>query len=491
MKKKEILENLALKAGIKEINPMQQVMASTASRHVMLLAPTGSGKTIAFTLYLLQRVGASNGIVQAVVIAPSRELVLQVCGVIRQLAVGLKVSALYGGHAVADEVNTLQVTPDIIVATPGRLLDHIRRGRVDIARTASLVLDEYDKSLELGFADEMSNIVKKMTGLKNIVLTSATRLQSIPDFMPVDQLETVDFTPTTPAPRSRMQIVEVECPDRDKLPTLVDLLKSLDHQKVIVFVNHRESAERVYEALLAERLPVGLYHGGLEQRDRQLALDLLDNGTTPILISTDLASRGLDIEQVGSVVHYHLPPSSEAWTHRNGRTARQDATGTVYVLVGPSDNLPDFVTFDRPYVPTGHTGDPIHSDVATIYFNAGRREKISRGDIAGYLINKGGLNGDEVGKIVVNDHSAIAAVPANRAREVVKAVEPHKLKNTRVKVTQLASGVKIPVKSKEDTRKTESKKPLKRPVVSEGRLANVSSRGSASRGNVSRGGRRK
>ena len=493
MKLNDILDNLAEKAGIKQINAMQQVMASTASRHVMLLAPTGSGKTIAFTLYMLQRVGKPSGVVQAVVMAPSRELVLQVCGVIRQLATGLKVTPLYGGHAVADEVNGLSVTPDVVVATPGRLLDHIQRDRIDMSTVATLVLDEYDKSLELGFADEMSRIIKRMTSVSNIALTSATKLEEIPAFMPVGRIETIDFTSKTPAPRNRMQVVEVECPEKDKLPTLIELLRSLDNQKVIIFVNHRESAERVYEALLKEKFPVGLYHGGLEQRDRQLALDLLDNGTTPILVSTDLASRGLDIEAVGSVIHYHIPSTVEAWTHRNGRTARQDATGTVYVLLGPVDNLPEYVTFDRPYVPTGLSDAPISSDVATIYFNAGRREKISRGDIAGYLINKGGLQGDEVGKISVNDHSAIAAVPAEKAREVVKAVAPHKLKNTRVRVTQLVAGVKSPVTSKPDAKKTEFKKPAKPDggAAPKRPSAPTSSRGNASRGNASRGGRRK
>ncbi|MDE6085428.1 MAG: DEAD/DEAH box helicase [Muribaculaceae bacterium] len=497
MKLNDILDNLAEKAGIRQINAMQQVMASTASQHVMLLAPTGSGKTIAFALYLLQRVGKPSGNVQAVVIAPSRELVLQVCGVIRQLVAGLKISPLYGGHAVADEVNTLAVTPDIVVATPGRLLDHIQRGRIDLSSVKTLVLDEYDKSLELGFTDEMSRIVKRMTAVDNIVLTSATRLDPIPAFMPVGKIEMVDFTATTPAPRNRMQIVEVESQDRDKLPTLVELLKSLGNQKIIIFVNHRESAERVYDALLKEKFPVGLYHGGLEQRDRQLALDLLDNGTTPILVSTDLASRGLDIEAVGAVIHYHLPSSAEAWTHRNGRTARQDATGTVYVIVGPSDNLPEYVTFDRPYVPTGESSDPVRSEIATIYFNAGRREKISRGDIAGFLINKGGLQGDEVGKITVSDHSAIAAVPAGKAREVVKAVEPHKLKNTRVRVTQLVAGVKSPVTGKISVKSSISGKPeakksgFKTPTSAAKRSAATSSRDNASRGDVSRGGRRR
>lgn len=437
MKLQQIIDNIRDKEGIERLNPMQEAMAATKSAGVVLLAPTGSGKTIAFALYLLQRVKADNGTVQAVVIAPSRELVLQIHEVLRPIATDLKVTALYGGHSMADEVNTLSVTPAIIVATPGRLLDHLKRRQIDLSAVSTLVLDEYDKSLELGFADEMSRIARRLTGVRNTVLTSATRLESLPDFIKIDRAETLDYTESTPAPRHRMQVVQVESPVRDKLDTLIDLLHSLDNQRVIIFVNHRESAERVYNALVKDHLPAGLYHGGLEQRERQLALDLLDNGTTPVLVATDLAARGLDIDNIGSVIHYHMPTNAEAWTHRNGRTARQDAHGTIYVITAEGENLPEYIEFDRAYVPTGRSNDPLRSDVTTLYFNAGRREKISRGDIAGYLINRGGLAPDEVGRITVSDHSAIAAVPRDKAREVVKAVAPYRLKNTRVRVTRL------------------------------------------------------
>ena len=424
--------------GIQHLNPMQEAMATAHGDNILLLAPTGSGKTLAFTLYLLQRVRPDdNRQIKALVIAPSRELVLQIYDVIRPIASGMKVSALYGGHSMTDEVNTLSVIPDIIIATPGRLLDHLRRGQLDITGIQTLVLDEYDKSLELGFSDEMSRIIRRLTSLKNTVLTSATRLSRIPEFLSVGRFDTLDFTDSAPAPRHRMQVVQVESPVRDKLDTLTDLLHSLDNQRVIIFVNHRESAERVYSSLMDEHMPAGLYHGGLEQRQRQLALDLFDNGSTPVLVATDLAARGLDIDNIGAVIHYHMPVSTEAWTHRNGRTARQDAYGTIYVITAEGENLPEYINFDRSYVPSGHSGNPLHSDIATLYFNAGRREKISRGDIAGYLINRGGLEPGEIGRIFVGDHSALAAIPRDKARDVVNAVTPHRLKNTRVRVTRL------------------------------------------------------
>ncbi len=232
-----------------------------------------------------------------------------------------------------------------------------------------------------------------------------------------------------------MQVVLVESPDRDKLDTLLSLLHSLDNCRVIVFVNHRDSAERVYDALRRDGFPVGLYHGGLEQRLREQAIDLLDNGTTPVLVATDLAARGLDIDNIGAVIHYHMPTSAEAWTHRNGRTARQDATGTIYVIKNEADNLPEYITVDRQYAPSGRSNDPIHSDVSTLYINAGRREKISRGDIAGFFMKQGGLRPDQVGRINVSDHSSIVAVPREIAKDLMKQLSPLRLKNKRVKIS--------------------------------------------------------
>lgn len=435
MDKQTILERFRERHNIETLNPMQQLMAATDATRLILLSPTGSGKTAAFAIRLLRALGPSWGAVQAVVIAPSRELVLQIADVIRPVAAGLKTVAFYGGHNMADEVNSLKSMPDIIVATPGRLLDHITRGNLDVAAVGALVLDEYDKSLELGFHDEMRRIARRMKALKLIILTSATRLAELPDFLPMQGAETVDFTPT--AQRSRLQTVSVESPERDKLQTLLDLLRSLPNGRAIVFVNHRESAERVYNFLKRESFPVGLYHGGLEQRDRQLALDLFNNGTNPVLVSTDLGSRGLDIDDVNYVIHYHMPLSAESWTHRNGRTARMGADGTAYVITAEGENIPDYVVCDRPYAPRGEASDGIRSDVATLYFNAGKKEKISKGDIAGFLIQKGGLTKDEVGKIMVWDHSAIAAVPRAKIGKVVEAVAPYRLKNTKVRITPL------------------------------------------------------
>ncbi|MBD5225790.1 MAG: DEAD/DEAH box helicase [Bacteroidales bacterium] len=437
METRTILGRLKERHNITQLNEMQQLMAGTDMRRIILLSPTGSGKTAAFAIRLLRYLSPSSGKLQAVVLAPSRELVLQIADVIRPVATGLKTVAFYGGHAMSDEVNSMSVTPDIIVATPGRLLDHITRGTVDLTGVKALVLDEYDKSLELGFLDEMRRIARRMRSIDLIILTSATKLAEMPDFIPMKDAETIDFTRN--AERSRLQIVRVNSPERDKLPILADLLHSLPDGRAIVFVNHRESAERVYNFLKKNSFPAGLYHGGLEQRERQLAIDLFNNGTTPILVSTDLGSRGLDIDDVNYVIHYHLPTSPESWTHRNGRTARMGASGTAFVIIADEENIPEAVTWERELYPSGETpaDGGIHSNVATLYFNAGKKEKISRGDIAGFLIQKGGLTKDEVGKIVVNDHSAIAAVPRDKAQRTIENTASYRLKNTKVKISLL------------------------------------------------------
>lgn len=439
MKPSLITKNIADKLGIKQLNEMQQQVLAINAPQMLLLSPTGSGKTVAFAIAMLRSLTMPRGKVQSVVIAPARELVMQIFEVIRPIATGYKTVACYGGHSMLDEARSITSTvPDIIIATPGRLLDHLNRGNIDLSGVNSLVLDEYDKALDLGFHDEMKRVVRPMRHLLLTILTSATSLAEMPSFINFKSPKILDFTTGIEAPRQRMQVVNVASPVRDKLQSALDLLRALPNGKVIVFVNHRESASRVYDFLKQNRLPVGLYHGGLEQVDREKAIDLLNNGTTPILVSTDLASRGLDIDQVQAVVHYHLPPTPESWTHRNGRTARMGADGTIYVITAEGENIPDYIDFDRDYIPNGETNDnPITSQVATLHFNAGKKEKISRGDIVGFLINKGGLESSQVGKIVVKDHCVLVAVPRNKVDDTLAQLAPHKIKNKRVRISKV------------------------------------------------------
>lgn len=436
MREKEFLPLVEGKLGISELNPMQRKMMESASQSsdIILLSPTGTGKTLAFILPMLKILKPSTDRVQAVVIAPSRELVLQIAGIIRQIASGFKTTAIYGGHKVEDETNSLAAGTDIIVATPGRLLDHITRRNIDVLPTRILVLDEFDKSLELGFEKEMKKILERLKNVSRTFLTSATKTDILPEFLNLRDPLTLDFTGKGEDPRRRMRVNRVDSNANDKLDTLKTLLSDLAHSKgeyarSIVFVNHRESAERTANFLKKQGLPAVLYHGALDQASREKALSMFNNGSRPILVATDLAARGLDIEGVENVIHYHQPLTSEAYTHRNGRTARVKADGNIFILIGPQEDVKEFVSFDADFYPDPEKdAKGIRSPWETIYISAGRREKLSKGDILGFLIKEGGLAPDQIGHIDVADHYALAAVDASCAAKAMENVKGKKIK---------------------------------------------------------------
>lgn len=443
MKEKEIRELLASKEGIHELNTMQERMLQAASekRDIMLLSPTGSGKTVAFAVPVLKMLKDSTGRVQAVIIAPSRELVAQIAGVLRNIGGSFRVVPLYGGHNVEDEVNSLKVTPDIVVATPGRLLDHARRGNIDLMPVRILVLDEFDKSLELGFEEEMGKIVRRMKNVSRIILTSATAAPSLPDFLPVKEPQVLDFLGGNAELRSRTRVRTVRSDGKDKLATLLQLLHNISggrgDERTIIFVNHRESAERVYAFLRRQGAGCVLYHGALDQRQRETALEAFNSGAGPILVATDLAARGLDIAGVRNVVHYHLPLTAETYTHRNGRTARVENEGDVYILLGPDEEAADFMAPDSEFTPDPAKQSPLGGGMEALYIAAGRREKLSRGDILGFITKECGVAGSEVGKIAVFDHYSVVAVNKDAAPDIIAASRSRKIKGEKRKITLL------------------------------------------------------
>ncbi len=438
MEPETIIGNIRAKFGIEELNGMQRRLCSVESGQFILLSPTGSGKTIAYGIPLLKTLDSPQGRVQAVIIAPARELVLQIANVLRPIAAGYKTTAFYGGHRMQEEIKSIAgAMPDLIVATPGRLLDHLNRKTIDLSMVKALVLDEYDKALEQGFYDEMRRIVRHLGNLSLLILTSATNIDPLPDFLNPISPKIYDYRDAIANPMDRMQVFNVKSLEKDKLQTLLKLLQSLDNGKVILFVNHRQAAERIHDFLRHKGLPVGLYHGGLEQFERETAIELLDNGTTPILVSTDLASRGLDIGQVQAIIHYHLPADRECWIHRNGRTARREEFGKIIVITSAGETLPEYIECDQEFMPQGKSDNPICSNVATLYFNAGKKEKLSRGDVVGFLIQKGGLLSSQIGKISIRDHCILAAIPADKAKEVLKEVAAQKIKNRRVRISVL------------------------------------------------------
>ena len=441
MKEKEIISNIREKLGIECLNDMQREMLDSINEpgDLVLLSPTGSGKTLAFIAPMLKELKAPNGKLQAVIIAPSRELVIQIFGIVRAIATGHKVTCCYGGHSVADERQSLSVVPSIIVSTPGRLLDHINREHINVFTTRLLVLDEFDKSLELGFHDEMKRILRRMPNISRRTLTSATMIDEFPDFLLLHQVRIVNFLADKKELDSRLTVWSVRSDAKDKLEAALSLLKSITPGRTIIFANHRESAERIQEFLVQRGVSAGLYHGGLDQQEREMALTLFDNGSNLILVTTDLGSRGLDIADVASIIHYHLPTSREIYTHRNGRTARVAANGNVYVLLGPNEEVPDYITFnDELSLNKANATAELKSQVASIYFNAGKNEKICRGDIVGFIANNGGITAQEIGTISLHDHYAIVAVPRAKVDDILSRIARLKIKNKRVRITRLS-----------------------------------------------------
>ncbi|MDE6717939.1 MAG: DbpA RNA binding domain-containing protein, partial [Muribaculaceae bacterium] len=359
----------------------------------------------------------------------------QITKIMNSIAAAFKVTPLYGGHKVEDEVNSLAAGTDIVVATPGRLLDHLNRRNIDLLPTRILVLDEFDKSLELGFEKEMKKIVERLKNVSRTILTSATNADILPDFLKLTDPLTINFLGGSHELRMRQHSYRVDTDGKDKLNSLRILLNDLaakskegERERSIVFVNHRESADRVADYLKKHGIPAVLYHGQLDQREREQAVAMFNNGSRPVLVATDLAARGLDIENVGSVIHYHQALTPETYTHRNGRTARVDKEGDIYVLVGPDEEVKEFTEFDDTYYPDYDAPESAGPEFDTIYFSAGKKEKLSKGDIVGFLIKECEVPGDAIGKIDVHDHYSLAAVKNDVAYRAVKEARGKKIK---------------------------------------------------------------
>ena len=444
MELKDIKSAISKATGIGELNPMQVAVALTSSHKVVLLSPTGSGKTLAYATWLLRRIAPKEcgaGALLCVIVAPSRELVRQICDVVRPVAAmfGIKTLAMYGGNSFAAEASSVTgEMPGIIVATPGRLLDHIDRGSIDVSRVRRIVFDEYDKTLELGFHEQMRKIARRLgnklsknTAL-SVMVTSATALAEVPDFVDLSHAEIINFT-STDARNERLRIVEAKSPTRDKLATLAALIRQCSAEgPIMVFVNHRESADRVGEYLRSQDISCAVYHGGFDQQHREMALARFDSRAAKVLVATDLAGRGIDVENVATIIHYHSAPDKDVWTHRNGRTARGSSTrGTVYVITGPDEYAPDFAEIEHEFYPDLSLDTPVKAEKTLIYINRGKRDKISRGDILGYIVKQAGIPGDAVGKITIGLSYALVAVNNDYADAVIAASKAAKLKNQR------------------------------------------------------------
>ena len=425
--------------NILELNDMQQAACKNVlgtPDDVVILSPTGSGKTLAYLLPTAHLVDETAEQVQVIVVVPGRELALQSSNVLKSMACGVRAVSCYGGRPAMDEHKTLrQVKPQVVFGTPGRLNDHLQKGNISPYGVRMLVIDEFDKCLEMGFHDEMARLVKRLPGLQRRLLLSATDADEIPHFINLDSVRRLDFLNSDEQVPARVTIHEVRSPMNDKLEELAKLLRSFGSMSSIVFLNYRDGGERTADDLRRQGFVVSHFHGGLEQRQREDALYSFSNGSANVLVSTDLASRGLDIPDVDNIIHYHLPLSEDGYVHRVGRTARWEAKGRTFFVLGPSEHLPDFIDGDiQTYQLPDTLPAPPQPRMATIYIGKGKKDKISRGDIVGFLCKKGGLTSGEIGKIDVKERYSYAAVARGKLQQLLKNVTGEKLKGLKTVV---------------------------------------------------------
>lgn len=438
METDRILEKL----GISELNDMQKEATQAVLRtnnDVVILSPTGSGKTLAYLLPLVQLIDASVPTVQAVVIVPGRELALQSATVLKDMGCGLRACACYGGRAAMDEHRVLrQVQPHIVFATPGRLLDHIEKENILTTGIRYLVIDEFDKCLEMGFLNEMNAIINRLSNVQRRILISATDAESIPHFVNMGKTTRMDYLIEEEQVSDRVNVYQVISPVKDKLETLRNLLCELGEESSIVFLNYRESVERVADYLQEQGFTLSYFHGGLEQRQREDALYKFSNASANVLVSTDLASRGLDIPSINNIIHYHLPESEQGYIHRVGRTARWDKLGRTFFILNQEESIPDYIDAE----PTLHTipanlPAPPKPRMVTLYIGKGKKDKLSKGDIVGFLCKKGGLKGTEIGRISVEDRFTYVAIDRTQLRSVLRNVQGEKIKGVKTIIEEV------------------------------------------------------
>jgi len=427
---KEILLNLQ----IEKLNKIQEAtLSANHTKDLVLTAPTGSGKTLAFLLPLIEHLDANDNNIQVLIVCPSRELAIQTENVFRSMKTGFKVNNCYGGHSVQVERNNLSTLPAILIGTPGRLVHLLRKNIFSLHSIKTLILDEFDKSLEFGFEEEMKFIIDRVPKLTKRILTSATQAIEIPDFAGLRNPIILDFSEQKT--QATLSIKTITSEGTDKLDTLFRLLCFVGHESTLVFCNHREAVDNISTLLASKGLKHDVFHGKLEQDERERALLKFRNGSTRILISTDLAARGLDIPEIKHIIHYQIPHTAEVYVHRNGRTARMFASGTAYFVLSAKEHLPTFITEETEEIILPQTPTlPSKPEWETLYIAGGKKDKINKIDIVGLLYQKGLLTKEEIGIIDVRDYSSFVAIKASKASSVLKLLSSETIKKKKLKI---------------------------------------------------------
>ncbi|WP_355659634.1 ATP-dependent RNA helicase DbpA [Halomonas salifodinae] len=451
----ELLANLD-SLGYHAMTPIQaaSLPAALAGRDLIAQARTGSGKTAAFGLGLLSRLERESFRVQALVLCPTRELADQVAGELRRLARSLanvKVLTLCGGAPFGPQLASLAHGAHIVVGTPGRVEEHLRKGSLDLGGLTGLVLDEADRMLDMGFQASLEAIVAATPASRQTLLFSATGLQGagaeairpIAAALLNDPLE-VALAETHDATSIRQHFHRI-ADETARLPALCDLLRYHRPESSVVFCNTKRETQELAEALNREGFSALALHGDLEQRDRDRLLVLFANKSASLLVATDVAARGLDIEALDAVFNYQLARDLAVHVHRVGRTGRAGGSGVACTLVAEAeayrlDRLADFLgeSLDTEPLPRPRDTAPLVPPMATLQLGSGKKQKLRPGDILGALTGESGIAGDQVGKIKVMANSAYVAVRREVAKAALAKLEGDKLKGRSVRVRRVS-----------------------------------------------------
>jgi ATP-dependent RNA helicase DeaD len=428
--------NILLNLGIESLNEMQIAAQETilADNNVLLLSPTGSGKTLAFLLPISELLDPEINTVQCLVLVPSRELALQIEQVWKKMGTDYKVNVCYGGHSIETEIKNLSNPPAILIGTPGRIADHMDRGTFQFDKIPTLILDEFDKSLQLGFHEQMSFIISRLPKLSKRILVSATSEVEIPKYTRVSQPTILDFIPENEE-STNLSMKMVVSKEKDKIVSLFHLICSLKSESALIFCNHRDAAERISDTLNEKGIYSTYYHGGMDQDERERALIQFRNGSVSYLVTTDLAARGLDIPEMNHVIHYHLPSKEDEFTHRNGRTARMLASGTAYIIVHESEKKLDYINYGMNVVNVDSADKlPKPPEFQTIYISGGKKNKLNKIDIVGFFSQKGKLEKGDLGLIEVKDFISFAAVKSKKVKDLLQLIRDEKMKGKKYKI---------------------------------------------------------
>lgn len=418
-----------------------------AGKDVLGQAKTGSGKTAAYSLPILNRLKLEDHSLQALILCPTRELATQVVGEIRKLGrrlPGLKVLALTGGTPGRDQREALENGVQIVVGTPGRVADFITRGRIELQNVKTAVLDEADKMLDMGFADEIKTIMRELPASRQTLLFSATFPDSIEHLSKKYQRHATHVMIEDEAAPAIEQIA-YDCEEKEKSQVLMRVLQQHPSDATIVFANTKATVTELAQLLEEQGAASATLHGDLEQRERDRVLALFRNKSCRILVATDVAARGLDIDHLELVVNYDLPISAEIYVHRIGRTGRAGKQGVAVTLAHPRDTLKlaeyENLTggkFLRPSLgfknQHGLNKTLREAPMKTLSISGGRKDKLRPGDILGALTASAGFAAADIGKIEIQDKFSYVAVAAGIADSALQKLREGRIKGQKFQI---------------------------------------------------------